>query len=178
MKLLGLCGEIGAGKDTVADILANRHSFHVLSFKSRMIEFLCHLFGVERDLFESRTLKELPDKRLFGRTPREVMRSFGTDWGRNMIHSDIWVDRVERILRADTFPRVVVTDVRFENEAEMIMKYGGMLALIERKDNPFRQITAHISDLPLKSDLIDCYIVNNGSIDELEDLVDTVVREL
>lgn len=80
MKLLGLCGEIGAGKDTVADILANRHSFHVLSFKSRMIEFLCHLFGVERDLFESRTLKELPDKRLFGRTPREVMRSFGTDW--------------------------------------------------------------------------------------------------
>lgn len=165
IKLIGLTGAIGAGKSTVANILYGSYGFTELTFKNAMVHCLAHIFEVDGQIFYDRELKEQPHAALFDRSPREVMQSFGTDWGRKMVHSDIWLRRVENKLVH--FPRCVVSDVRFLNEAEMIKFNNGLIFHIKRKNNPFAVATKHESEYGLLGGLIDGVIDNDGDLDGL-----------
>jgi hypothetical protein len=65
--------------------------------------------------------KDTPLERLGGITPRRLMTSLGTDWGRNMIGDDLWLRMADYWLQLQRrfSARVVILDVRFENEAAM-----------------------------------------------------------
>lgn len=70
--------------------------------------------------------------RLLGRhlsTPRELLQFIGTEVVR-FYSSTYWVDIV--LLGAKSFSKVIITDVRFENEAEAVLNSDGFLVRVER----------------------------------------------
>ena len=65
-------------------------------------------------------------------TPREAMQLFGTELCRCYIHKNVWVSCMMQTLQKykDTDTTVVITDLRFKNEYEMLDSLGGYLLYI------------------------------------------------
>ena len=53
--IIGVCGLIGAGKDTIADYLVNIHEFRRDSFAATLKDAVAAVFGWDRDMLEGRT---------------------------------------------------------------------------------------------------------------------------
>lgn len=163
MKLIGLIGRARSGKDTVAGYLARRHKFTQVAFADPMKEMLEVAFGGinfrEGD-------REQPIDWL-GKSPRQLMQTLGTEWGRNAVHPDLWTLITERkVLKAIDFNwSMVISDVRFHNEADMILKHGGELWQIQRDTT--ETVNAHVSEQHSWDTYQTKTIENNGSLEEL-----------
>ncbi|MDE4059787.1 hypothetical protein [Phaeobacter gallaeciensis] len=126
-RVIGLCGAAGAGKSTVAAVLAE-YGYTRLRFADplkSMLRTLLAAAGVAEDEVERMVegdLKELPHPALGGKSPRLAMQTLGTEWGRTHLGLDFWVNTARRQIRAilGRGGRVVVEDCRFPNEAEAI----------------------------------------------------------
>ena len=151
-QIIGICGFIGAGKDTVADYLVNIHGFRRESFASSLKDAVSVVFGWSRELLEgrskqSREWREQPDiwwSDKLGKTitPRYILQYWGTDVIRNGFHDDIWLASLENRLRSAQ-DDVVVTDCRFPNEIAAIRDAGGMILQIQRGPMPEWYTCAH-----------------------------------
>ena len=53
--IIGMCGLIGTGKDTVADILVNNYNFIKVSFPDKLKDGVATVFSWERELLEGTT---------------------------------------------------------------------------------------------------------------------------
>lgn len=130
MILIGLCGLAGAGKNSVAEHLVVHHGFDVLAFAEPVYAGLEAMLGLEEEALADRTRKEVPIDWL-GRSPRELLQTLGTEWGRALIHPDVWVlvaaRRLADLQKNGGGQRVVFTDTRFANEADWLVRQGGVL---------------------------------------------------
>lgn len=108
-----------------------------------------------------------------GLTGREYLQFYGTEAHRNVFGKDFWVDACLPASLSDVDDKyldanvLVVTDVRFENEAQRILDLGGevwQIAATERL-GPLPD-DAHPSEHPLPSALITHTVDNNNSIKE------------
>lgn len=155
--LIGLTGRKGSGKDTMAEALVER-GYANLKFAGglkAMIATLLHYQGADAETIDRMIegdLKEVPSDLLQGQTPRWAMQSLGTEWGRNCMGENLWVDATMN--RADTFEKVVITDVRFPNECAALQKRGGLTIRItpvgEGRNQPdMHPSEMHIDDLPV-----------------------------
>lgn len=145
-KIIGITGLAGAGKDTIGDILVtNLSNWQKMSFAEHLKDVASLLFGFDRKMLagetpEDRTIREQPDKfwsEKMGKdfTPRFALQFLGTNLLRNQLHQNIWVDCLERkIVNSDK--NIVITDVRFPNEIEMIRNLGGVIWRVERGERP------------------------------------------
>lgn len=110
--------------------------------------------------------KEAVDDR-YGVSPRYMMQTLGTEWGRKLVNQDLWLliamDRISKALAAGE--NVYVSDVRFDNEAAMIREMGGTIIHIRRRDA--QTVRPHMSETPLCVNDTDYTIYNNGTLDEL-----------
>jgi hypothetical protein len=70
--------------------------------------------------------------------------------------------------------KYVITDVRFENEADMIRANGGQIWRVKRPG--FGPVNAHISESEMEGYKADQIFYNGGSISDLEVLVTTRMR--
>lgn len=182
-RLIGLYSPAPrSGKTTVANYL-NGMGYRRLPFaapiKSMLRPFLTQLGYGDRldDYLEGEGKEELiPELRL---TPRQLMQTLGTEWGRTCIHPQVWTMCWER-MAASNLERgidVVVDDVRFPNEAAMVRRLGGEMWRVERS-NTERQ-TAHASEGGLDEyPLFDRRLVNDGSLLELHNRVREIVAPL
>ena len=144
--IIGICGFIGSGKDTVADYLVNFHGFRRESYASSLKDAVSSVFGWDRILLEGRTLesrewREQVDNWWSTRlniphlTPRWVMQNFATEICRNNFHEDIWVASLEYKL-SNTSDNIIITDCRFLNEYNTIKKLGGQIIRVKRGPEP------------------------------------------
>jgi hypothetical protein len=102
--------------------------------------------------------KENPAYGLLGVSPRRIWQTLGTEWGRDLIHPDLWVEIVRRQINTTTAKTIIFDDCRFPNEAEMIHELGGKVIHI---DNPCGDpLDEHVSEKQLPEELIDVYINN------------------
>lgn len=172
-KVVGLVGYAGSGKSTVARHLVDRHGFTLVKFAGPL-KSMMHCLGLGDREIEG-DLKEEPHRVLNYKTPRYAMQTLGTEWGRELIGQDLWVD----VARESTFNvidqggRVVLDDVRFSNELAFIRSVTGTVLRISRPG--VGPVNAHSSD---NQDLdADLEILNTGSIDDLVSVIDDLLTE-
>lgn len=143
--IIGVCGLIGAGKDTIADYLVNIHQFRRESFANTLKDAVSSVFGWDRELLEGRTRhsrewREQRDEWWSSRlgmeiTPRWVLQYWGTEVVRKSFHDDTWIASVENKLRKTT-DDIVISDCRFPNEIKAIKSAGGIVVRVQRGPEP------------------------------------------
>ena len=144
--IIGICGLIGSGKDTIADYLQNIHQFRRESFAHALKDAVAQVFGWDRELLEGRTKesrawREQVDPwwaerlKMPNLTPRYVLQVWGTEVCRKSFHDDIWIASLENKLRK-TKDDVVISDCRFPNEIKSIKNAGGIVIRVVRGPEP------------------------------------------
>lgn len=137
--IVGFCGAAGSGKDSAAKALIEQLGFVKISFAGALKSALNGLFGWKMENWDSLEWKETPNAACYGLTPRVVAQTFGTDWGRNTINRNLWVDIAMRNASEEHYAfgkNHVFTDVRFPNEAAAIRAAGGILIYVTCVDRP------------------------------------------
>ena len=143
--IIGICGFIGSGKDTVADYLTNFHEYRRESFANSLKDAVSMVFGWDRTMLEGRTKqarewREQKDEWWSNRlgmeiTPRWVLQYWGTEVCRKAFHDDIWIASVENKLR-NSKDDIVISDCRFPNEIKSIKEAGGIVVRVVRGPEP------------------------------------------
>ena len=167
MKLLGLTGLAGSGKDTLADGLLHDYEGRKIAFAGPLKEACQTLFVLTDAQLHDRDAKEAVDTR-WGRSPREIFQFVGTDLLRNLFDTEIFIKtariRIESL--RDTDLLVIVTDCRFENETRLIRELGGTVIHLRRSQRP--AVRDHESErgLDVNPDS-DRTLWNDGTVEEL-----------
>lgn len=179
--LIGITGKARFGKDSVALYLKNTYYFRTYAFADPLKEAASRMFGIPLDHFYDDEYKDVIDP-FWGISPREITQKLGTEGGRRLFREDIWIKRAEQVWHEylDQFNGVtdmsfyphhdyngfVITDVRFENEADFIRSNGGMMIHILRDsiENKVREHESENGIAILDSDLV---IDNNGTLEDL-----------
>lgn len=125
MHLIGIAGPARAGKDTLASyMLDNLGDDWTRSSFADPIKEMLGAIGV--DCSDDKKAVVGDD---YGVTPRHMMQTLGTEWGRNLIDGDIWVRAFARLNAGKC---VIAPDVRFENEAALVREHGVLIHLVGR----------------------------------------------
>ena len=170
-KIVGFMGHIDSGKTTAALHLVMQRQFLRRPF-ARSLKTMLMAIGLSPSHVDG-DLKEEPCDLLCGVTPRAALQSLGTEWGRQMIHQDLWIS-LWAIDVARTGKPVVADDVRFANEAAMIRKQGGIVVRIDRPS--IGQTSKHASENEIDLIRPDALIRNTGNLDDLCAAIDEIVR--
>lgn len=173
MKLIGIAGTAGSGKDTAAKFL---NGYKRLAFADELKYKCMNLFGLTYDeVFINKDVKlnRKPFKEDI--TPRKILQYFGTDVIRNGLTSilensdNFWINIIENKIEKDG--SYVITDVRFKNEVDFIKKNGGIVVLIKRPG--FENNNSHISENGIEN--YDVLIENNGTLEELKEKIEKLL---
>lgn len=168
MKIIGITGKARSGKDTAGDVLYKKQGFYKMAFAKPIKDALERMFLAYKPEFNFGQNKE-DNLEGLDVSPRVLAQTLGTEWGRNIIHEDIWVKIMEK--RINTMRELtnvkgfVITDVRFENEAQWVRASEGILIHITRED--IKDVAEHSSENGIKPVEGDKMIINNGTIEDL-----------
>ena len=185
--IIGICGFIGSGKDTIADYLVNLHHFRRESFASTLKDAVAQVFGWDR------TMPTL--------TPRWILQYWGTEVCRAGFHDDIWIASLENKLRHSQ-DDVVISDCRFPNEILAIKNAGGRVIRVVRGAEPtwynsavsvnrgangnstwalshrkLEKLGIHASETAWVGTEFDAVLDNNGTLDDLYQQVKNLVQD-
>ena len=166
MKIIGFAGRIGSGKTLAASMVPDAHC---LQWADPIYRGLSAMFDVPEEVLRNRAQKEagLACGELEV-VPRDLLRTLGTEWGRELVHPDLWVsltmariDRLHDQIGADTF---AICGTRFPNEIAAIRDRGGEVWWVDRPGLP---IGTHSSDFRIGPDDCDDVILNDGTFSQL-----------
>lgn len=179
--LVGLTGYAGSGKDAAAAGLT-ASGWKRISFAEPLRQMLLMLNPVI-DVVEWKAIR-LQDvvenqgwdgaKKLS--EVRRLLQVMGTEVGREMIDDDLWTKLAKKSWD-DYFAfgyDVVVTDVRFKNEADAIRFNGGKIIRIHR--DGVKPANNHVSDTNVDLLTVDHEIVNNGTVEDLQKTLKTLLK--
>lgn len=190
--IVGLSGYARSGKDEAAKALVNNHGFQRRAFADKLREVLLAINPIV-DIQSVKVRAFAPDERVevrvsnvietygwdgykesvYGNEVRSLLQRLGTEAGRKLISDTIWIDATLGGPN-DTEHDIVVTDVRFPNEASEIINRGGMLIRLHRPG--VEPANAHPSETALDDfQWFDADIINDGSINQLHDRIRSAV---
>jgi hypothetical protein len=174
-NLIGLTGYARTGKDTLASILVEKYGYRRIAFADTIRSFLyevnpmvgCSPSGYLQDLVDLvgwDKAKEEPQV-------RRLLQDLGVA-ARKLINEDVWITAA--LADLDPHEKVVIADVRFENEAAMIRLLGGQLWRVKRFNTS--AVNDHVSEIELDYYEVDQIFLNNGTIEDLEILLKVRMR--
>src|SRR4051812_46574990 len=156
--LIGLHGRAGAGKDTLANLLG----FETYAFARPLKTALAVMGFPEPERADKEKLISG-----FSFSWRRAAQTLGTEWGR-ALQGDIWLAMAKRFHARCTHDFLVITDVRFHNEADWIRGNGVLVHVIGRVAADQGAIEQqHASELSLPRQPEDIVVDNSGTIDDL-----------
>jgi len=136
--LIGLLGKKRSGKDTFADYCCEKYEYKKTAIAKPLKDISKILFNfTDEQLYGEK--KEIIDEN-WGITPRRAFQFIGTDLIRDKfgelikdIGNDFWIKHFEINYREmKNNKNIIVSDIRFQNEVDMIKKLGGIIIKIER----------------------------------------------
>ncbi len=183
MKLIGLTGKAGAGKDTLASLILEHTTGTTRAFADPMRRAAKEIFGLTDDQMTDRMLKEqvIP---YWGKSPRRLLQLLGTESVRDVFGGDTWVKnadlRLEALLRAEAQEQLPVEvciwpDCRYPEEAQWIRDNGGIVIEIVRPG--IAAVEAHRSEQALPAELVNNRVINCDTLDDLSDLVQMLLPD-
>lgn len=191
MMLIGLAGRARSGKDTAAAVLAREFGLYRHAFADPMKRMLEQVFGnnfVDGD-------RERIDP-ISGVSYRTLMQTLGTEWGR-AIHPELWTrvaaakwewvkeqkgisDSLGRPDLGLEWPHqgMVISDVRFDNEAEWIRSEGGIIVHVDRSNLEKVGVEGHASEQGLTMIHNDMVVENLSTLEAFHEALDYLVALL
>lgn len=189
--IIGICGLIGSGKDTVAEYLIDNHNFVKISFADKLKDAVAVMFDWDRQMLEGKTeqareWREQTDTywtKETGRTitPRLVLQEFGTECMRDGFFDGVWVSLTKKYILDNPNTNFVIPDVRFPNEATMLSELNSELWRVRRGPDPvwFRMYQdigvepkdQHASEWAWANSQFTHIFDNDGTIDRLKSRV-------
>ena len=167
-KLIGLAGLAGSGKDTVAGMLV-AYGYQAQAFAKPLKDAL-RLLGIEEP--SSREAKEA----LLSGKPysyRKAIQTLGTEWARSL-DSNFWVNLAES--RFINGVPTVFTDVRFKEEANFILKNGGVVWKLQGRSMISGDAAKHSSETEIDRLWVNRVIYNDSSIADLNEKINNLMR--
>lgn len=155
MDLIGLTGHKGAGKDEAARVLA-RFGYTRVAFADPL-KRLASVIGWDGSKDERPPCDHCGMLR-----GRQLLQVLGAEGVREIIDTDAWLYVAQREI--EKHERVVVSDVRFPNEADFVRNQGGAIWKLVR---PGHEGDRHASETELETIEPDATIYNGGSLDDL-----------
>jgi len=172
MIIVGISGKRKSGKDTVCEMIRDiLYTWKVerIGFADELKREIGKACGVTVEYMES-------NKETF----RKIYQWWGTDFKRNLIRQDYWIQCVlQQITKLDKSVQcVVIPDVRFLNEADMIDKVGGHLIRINRNRASPDSLDVHSSETELDNYPFKYTVENNGAIAHLNVKVKSILTKI
>lgn len=180
--IVGVTGKKNVGKDTVGAYLVKEYGFRRLAAADALKKLAAQIFGIEIKYIEELKNKEEVVIKLDSLTHefspkiigfRRFLQQLGTE-SRKVLGEDIWINQ---ILPLDGFylgKNIVVTDIRFENEAQRIRNLEGTLIRINRSSVS----TEDTHESEMGSFTVDYTINNDGTIADLFNKVDEIFDDI
>lgn len=163
-KLIAITGQAGSGKDTLADACVFQLGAVKYNFALPIKLALNAMFCWTMDMWDNRLWKERVIPWL-GKSPRQLAQTLGTEWGRDLIHPELWtmiaLERYAVHCKTSNAP-FIIADMRFDNEARAVHRNGGTVVKVVRRD--VAPISAHKSEKGVSEELIDQTVSNAGSL--------------
>lgn len=182
--LIGLSGKKRAGKDTVAAYLVEKYGFVQVAFADPLREAALKVDPIITAATITESLRTFRLSDLVGSQGweaakehpevRRILQRMGV--GVRDLDPDFWLRiAAEKIgVMMDARRDVVVTDVRFPNEADYIKRHGFLIRVIRPG---LDHADAHESETALDDYPHDAYLINDGSVQDLRDQVDCLLGE-
>lgn len=176
--IIGLSGYAQSGKDTVAKILVDNHRYTRVAFADKIREFLyevnpmvgCSPSGYLQDLINLKGWDEAKKEPQV----RRLLQDLGVG-ARKLFGDTFWIHQALGPM-ALAHPKIVITDVRFTNEADVIKANGGQVWRIKRTG--VDAVNSHVSEHEMDGYPVDQIFTNNGTIEDLKALVERRMAEL
>ena len=166
--IIGLTGYAQSGKDSVAKVLMENYGFQRVAFADKIRELMYEMNPDYHDTL----LQQVVDR--FGwdevkKDPavRRMMQNVGVG-ARKLFGDNFWVHQAMTSI-ANANPNIVVTDVRFINEADTLKTNGAQLWRVKRTG--VESVNGHVSEHELDGYKVDQILSNGGTLEELELLV-------
>lgn len=178
--IVGLTGAAGVGKSAVAKQLAANYGFTRMAFAEPLkaaVRAILQGWGYNAAACEwwiDGPGKERPCPALTYETPRKAMQLLGTEWGREGLGGELWVNHLLNRIEKSASNRIVVDDCRFDNEAEAIIQVlnGSVWQVVAAPGHrTTRNPPPHRSENGISRDLIDRFVVNNFTYDGVAERV-------
>ena len=165
--VIGFAGSARSGKDTATEYLCKRYRCLHYSFAKPIKEACKIMFQLTDE--QEKNKEEIIEP--WGYSPRKMYQHIGTDIGRSL-DPNIWVKNAEIFRKKNIGHTVVISDVRFTNEAFWIRNKGGVVIRIHRPNKKQIKESSHASEHGMKVGDYDFTIVNDGTIQDLYDKLD------
>ncbi len=146
MNIIGLMAEKGSGKDTVGEYLIEKYGYQASWFAAPMKRGVMEIFDMrEEQVFGTQAQKEEVDPR-WGVSGRDILQIMGTEMFQYDIHKYLpnlkveprmfWVERFKKWYNSNGMrdTPIVLCDMRFQHEVDMIREMGGEVWKINRPD--------------------------------------------
>lgn len=184
-RLVGISGQMGFGKSSVAMMLQETQGYEVVSFGDPlkdMVRALLMPIGFSPLVIDF-NFKDIDfyfkDKSVIiphlGVSMRQLLQTLGTEWGRNLIKRSLWVDLAGlSVTEFMAYADVVIDDVRFEDEAAFIREHDGLVIHLRRPSAGAAD--DHVSESGITVGARDVVIVNDGSLGDLFEAVNGAIE--
>lgn len=171
---MAFTGKAGSGKTTAVQALKDIGIGTVYNVK-----FAQPLYDMQEFLYNR--IKTVYTRPPDFKKDRRLLQFIGTEWGRQTVNENIWVDiwvkRIEQVRGMDSDVILTADDTRFDNEALAANKLSGIVIKIDR-DAAASDAGSHISEAGINNSLIQYTVKNNGTYEEFKEALAALFNQI
>ena len=168
--IIGVHGQKGSGKDELFKIFKSLNStYKKVAFADPIKDEFLKIFGLDEadyDYFKRSTIT-YDDREIEGRKIVRgigmLMRGYDDEQFNRRVHDFCVLNK-----------NVVVTDVRFDNEYNMLHKEDAVLIKIKRE----LPSDEHVTEVEMPDEMFEIVIENNGTLEELTNKIKQIYKDL
>lgn len=184
-NLIGITGYKRSGKDTAGEYFIER-GYIKYAFAGPLKKACQEIFMFTDEQTEGNDKEKLDNR--WNISARKVFQRFGTEIFRENladfypemenIKENFWTYRFkiwyENQLKINKDVKIVVTDVRFDNESNIIKELGGIIIKVERKNK--KNLDQHKSETSIEKIKCDYLVKNDSNIENYYKKLSKIVK--